>query len=71
MRTIDHALTRVGVTVRQIDTSLENCRVARMKGLPTYQASILSEANEETDPGSLGKLSLTANDDVNMGSLRN
>ena len=66
-RAIAHALTKVGVPVRLVDTSLENTRVARMEGLPTYHASILSEAMHHADLGGLGKLfALTANDEVNL-----
>lgn len=66
-RAIAHALTKVGVPVRLVDTSLENSRDARMEGLPTYHASILSEAIHQADLGGLGKLfALTANDEVNL-----
>lgn len=66
-RAIAHALTKVGVPVRLVDTSVENVRVARMEGLPTYHASILSEAIHHADLGGLGKLfALTANDEVNL-----
>lgn len=66
-RAIAHALTKVGVPVRLVDTSLENIRAARMEGLPTYHASILSEAIHAADLGGIGKLiALTANDEMNL-----
>ncbi|MEZ6121752.1 MAG: cation:proton antiporter [Planctomycetaceae bacterium] len=66
-RAIAKALQDAGVAVRLIDRNPENLRVARMEGLPTFYADILSDAvQEELDLGGMGRfLALTSNDEVN------
>ncbi len=66
-RAIGHAVQDAGFSVVLVDTNPENIQAARMEGLPTFYANILSErAIEELDLGGIGRfLALTSNDEVN------
>ncbi|MBN1219785.1 MAG: sodium:proton antiporter [Anaerolineae bacterium] len=66
-RAIARALYQEGIRVLLVDTNRANIRAARLDGLPTSYASILSEYMEnEIDIGGLGRLlALTPNDEVN------
>ncbi len=66
-RAVGHALTKAGLRVRLVDTNLEHIKQARMEGLPTYYANILSELIHDADLGGLGRMiALTSNDEVNL-----
>jgi NhaP-type Na+/H+ or K+/H+ antiporter len=67
VRTIASALQAEGYDVLLIDTNRENLNQARLAGIPTAYASILSEhVLDEIEIGSLGRLfALTSNDEVN------
>ncbi len=67
VRTIAKALQDEGFQVVVVDTNHQHIMSARMQGLPTVQASILSEyVNEEVDLGGIGRLAtMTPNDEVN------
>lgn len=66
-RAIGHALMKVGLRVRMVDTNLEHIKAARMEGLPTYYANILSQLIQETDLGGLGRMiAMTSNEEVNL-----
>lgn len=66
-RAIAQALFQEGFQVLLVDTNRSNIRAARLDGLPTTYASILSEyIEDEIDIGGLGRmLALTPNDEVN------
>lgn len=66
-REIAKALKVEGFQVLLVDTNRANLNAARLEGLPTFYASILSEyILDEIDLGSLGRLlALTPNDEVN------
>ncbi|NIL95570.1 MAG: sodium:proton exchanger [Planctomycetales bacterium] len=66
-RAIAQALHDAGFAVLLVDTNRDNIQTARMAGLPTFYASILSEhALEEVELGGIGRLlALTSNDEVN------
>ena len=66
-RAIGHALHGLNIPVQLVDTNMENIRAARMEGLPTLYANILSEtATEELDLGGVGRImALTSNDEIN------
>jgi NhaP-type Na+/H+ or K+/H+ antiporter len=66
-RAIAHALQAEGFRVVLVDTNRQNVNQARLEGLPSYQANILSEnVTEELDLSGIGRLlSLTPNDEVN------
>lgn len=66
-RAIGIALQAQGFPVCLVDTNAANTRVARMEGLPTLFANILSEDIHELELGGLGRLlALTRNDEVNL-----
>lgn len=66
-RAIAAALQTQGFPVCLVDTNAANTRVARMEGLPTLFANILSEDIHDLDLGGLGRmLALTRNDEVNL-----
>ncbi len=66
-RAIGHAVQDAGFSVVLVDTNSQNIQAARMEGLPTFYANILSErAIQELDLGGIGRfLALTSNDEVN------
>ena len=66
-RGIASALKSEGFEVLLVDTNRENLNQARLEGLPTFYASILSEyILDEIEIGGLGRLfALTSNDEVN------
>ena len=67
IRQIAKALQNEGCQVLLVDTNQRNIATARMEGLPTCYASILSEhVQEELDLGAIGSLlAMTPNDEVN------
>lgn len=66
-RAIASALQTQGFPVCLVDTNAANTRVARMEGLPTLFANILSEDIHDLELGGLGRmLALTRNDEVNL-----
>lgn len=66
-RAIGEALASQGLSVRLVDTNAANAQAARMEGLPTLFANILSEDMHELDLGGLGRMfALTGNDEVNV-----
>ncbi len=66
-RAIAAALLKEQITVTLVDTNAANLRVARMEGLQTFHADILSDAaHHDLDLGGIGRLlALTPNDEVN------
>lgn len=66
-RAVAHAVQDAGFRVVLVDTNPQNIQSARMEGLSTFYANILSErAIEEIDLGGIGRfLALTSNDEVN------
>ncbi|MFK7821131.1 MAG: cation:proton antiporter [Planctomycetaceae bacterium] len=66
-RAVGSQLHNLGVTVCLVDRNAQNIRKARMDGMPTFYADILSEAvHEDIDLGGIGRfLSLLPNDEVN------
>lgn len=66
-RAIGHALKSAGFEVLLVDSRFSNTRAARMEGLTTYHANLLSEsAIDELNLGGIGRfLALTPNDEVN------
>ncbi len=67
VREIALAVQKEGFPVLLVDTNHQHVAAARMAGLPTHNASILSEyVREELDLGGLGRfIALTPNDQVN------
>lgn len=67
IREVAKALEEEDVQVLLVDTNYRNIAAARMAGLPTYCASIVSEyVSEEIDLGGIGRImALTPNDDLN------
>jgi len=67
-RAIAAGVSAAGFPVLMIDNNRGNINAARMEGLPTAYASILSEnALEAAEEGGLGRLlAMTADDDVNV-----
>ena len=67
VRAIAHALQNAGFQVLLVDSNRYNAQIARLEGLPTTYASILSEhAIEELEMGGLGRfVGFTRNDEVN------
>jgi NhaP-type Na+/H+ or K+/H+ antiporter len=67
VRAIAHAVQSAGFPVLLVDTNRWNINAARLEGLPTCYANILSEhATEQLDLGGIGRfLALTRNDEVN------
>jgi NhaP-type Na+/H+ or K+/H+ antiporter len=65
---IAKALQGLGLQVMLVDANWDNVTAARMAGLPTHYASILSDyATEEIDLGGIGRMvALTPNDEVNL-----
>ena len=66
-RAIGHAVKEEGFDVVLVDTNPQNIQSARMEGLSTFYANILSErAIEDIELGGIGRfLALTSNDEVN------
>jgi hypothetical protein len=66
-REIGLAVQEAGYKVMLVDTNWANLNAARLEGLPTFYASILSEyVMDKIELGSLGRLlALTPNDEVN------
>ncbi|MEQ9407830.1 MAG: sodium:proton antiporter [Fuerstiella sp.] len=66
-RRIAQALQKSGVVVCLVDRSAQNLKQARMDGLPTFYADILSEAvHNDLNLGGIGRLlALLPNDEVN------
>ena len=66
-RSVALQLQKHGIVVCLVDRNAQNLQQARMAGLRTFYADILSEAiHEEVDLGGIGRfLSLLPNDDVN------
>ncbi len=66
-RAIGHALMKAGIRVQLVDTDPEHIKAARMEGLSTCFANILSEMMHEVDLGGLGRMiALTSNEEVNL-----
>jgi hypothetical protein len=67
VRAIAHAVQSAGFSVLLVDTNRWNINSARLEGLPTCYANILSDhAMEQLDLGGIGRfLALTRNDEVN------
>ncbi len=67
VREIAVAVQNEGYRVLLVDTNHQHVAAARMAGLPTYNASILSEyVREELDLGGLGRfIAMTPNDQIN------
>lgn len=66
-RAIAHVLMAQNIPVQLVDTNVANIRTARMEGLPTLYANILSEDIHDVNLGGLGRLlALTRNDEVNL-----
>jgi len=66
-RKIAKAIHEEGIPVLMVDSNWNNLSQARMEGLNTHYANILSESTlEELDLGGIGRLlALTANDEIN------
>lgn len=66
-RAIAAALQSLKIPVQLVDTNPDNIRMARMEGLPTLYANVLSETTvEELDLGGIGRImALTPNDEIN------
>jgi len=66
-RAIAHALVGQDIAVQLVDTNPDNIRTARMEGLTTMYANVLSETTtEELDLGGIGRfMALTSNDEIN------
>ncbi len=70
-RAIGHALIKAGLRVRLIDTNADHIKAARMEGLPTYFANILSDVIHDADLGGLGRMvAMTSNEEVNLLAAR-
>jgi NhaP-type Na+/H+ or K+/H+ antiporter len=67
VRAIAHAVQAAGFPVLLVDSNRWNINTARLEGLPTCYANILSEhAVEQLDLGGIGRfLAMTRNDEVN------
>lgn len=66
-RAIAAALMKQKIAVQLVDTNASNTRAARMEGLPTLFANILSEDIHDLNLGGLGRLlALTRNAEVNV-----
>lgn len=67
IRALAGALANEGIPVRLVDTNQRELSAARMAGLPTFWASILSDyARDELDLSGIGRLlATTPNDEVN------
>lgn len=65
-RAIALALRDHGIAVQMIDTNHHNIHTARMEGLNTFYANVLSDAVHEVNLGGIGRLlAVTPNDEVN------
>ena len=66
-RAIAHSLANVDIPVMLVDSNPANISTARMEGLSTMYANVLSETTtEDLDLGGIGRfLALTPNDEVN------
>jgi CPA1 family monovalent cation:H+ antiporter len=63
---IAKSLLDEGIPVLLVDTNYRNVAAAKMAGLPSRCASIVSEYMEEIDLGGIGRLlAMTPNDDLN------
>ena len=67
VRAVAHAVQSAGFSVLLVDTNRWNINAARLEGLPTCYANILSEhAMQQLDLGGIGRfLALTRNDEIN------
>ena len=66
-RAIAVALMKLKIPVQLVDTNASNIKMARMEGLPTLFANILSEDIHGLNLGGLGRmLALTSNNEVNV-----
>lgn len=72
VRSLAETISKEGFHVLLIDTNYENISAARMLGLPTQNASILSEyVGNELDFSGIGRLfAITPNDEVNSLAVR-
>lgn len=72
VRDLASVVQKEGFPVLLVDTNYDNISSARMSGLPTQIASIISEyATNELDLGGIGKLyAMTSNDEVNSLAVR-
>lgn len=65
-RAIALALKENGIEVQMIDTNRYNIQTARMEGLNTFYANVLSDSVHELNLGGVGRLlAVTPNDEVN------
>lgn len=65
-RAIAVALRDHGIEVQMIDTNHHNIHAARMEGLKTFYANVLSDSVHELNLGGIGRLlAVTPNDEVN------
>lgn len=65
-RAIAIALRDQGIEVQMIDTNHHNIHAARMEGLNTFYANVLSDSVHELNLGGIGRLlAVTPNDEVN------
>ncbi|MFY9253838.1 MAG: sodium:proton antiporter [Fuerstiella sp.] len=70
-RAIAAALMKRDVPVQLVDTNSSNIQAARMEGLPTLFANILSEDLQDVNLGGLGRfLALTRNNEVNVLAVK-
>lgn len=66
-RAIGAALMQQEIPVQLVDTDPDNIRDARMEGIPTLYANILSEDIRDLNLGGIGRLlALTRNNEVNV-----
>lgn len=66
-RAIGQALARLDIPVQLVDTDFRHIREARMEGLPTLYANILSNDIHDVNLGGLGRLiALTRNEEFNV-----
>lgn len=72
VRDLAVVLQKQGIPVIVVDTNYRNVSAAKMSGLRSYCASILSDTvHEETDLNGIGRLlAMTANDEVNLLACR-
>ncbi|MEP3482539.1 MAG: sodium:proton antiporter [Fuerstiella sp.] len=65
-RAIALSLKEHGIAVQMIDTNHHNIHSARMEGLNTFYANVLSDAAHQLNFGGIGRLiAMTPNDEVN------
>ncbi len=72
VRSLAETISKEGYTVLLVDTNYENISATRMLGLPTQNASIISEyVGNELDFSGIGRLfAMTPNDEVNALAVR-